>query len=890
MGLGYGHLANREALRWRVTFQVLDRMQRRLRVARTDCDDTTLFLELMYLGELTLKSMVAGMVAAVDDDRDRHRYRLEYGLVRASGVGDWSMTLDDLLTGPAASTLAATARVEGAELTRNFDLRTDCGWQVDAVEGILAACRVLDPSYYIENTRISARVWARHFVWLRNKTRGHGATTAGDCRRMAPFLDESIEALVNGFSLFSRDWAYLHQNLSGKYRVVSIGDDAPSLDYLKRPNDAVLNDGVYIVFDTPRPVRLLTSDVDLSDFFLCNGGYSDNDGTCEALSYVTDQRRQVAASDWRLLPTALPDSETEGRGILEPQGGLFGNIPARQQDYVGRPHLEEELTRALINDRHAIITLVGRGGIGKTSLAVELLHQLSASVLPDRFFAMLWFSARDVDLTQLGPKLVRPRVVSIADVAEQFTDLMRPEGSSAKGFRKVEHFAEQLTASGVGPLLFIFDNFETVVEPQQMYEWLDNYVRPPNKILITTRLRDFKGDYPVEVGGMRRSEFDTLVDQSATRLEITSMITPALREDLYEKADGHPYIAKLLLGDLATHGKRLNLSQLVASREDVLQALFERTFNQISPLARRLFLTLCGWRSSVPRLAVEAALLRVAEEPLDTGRAVDQLIRSSLVESLRSPDGDDFVSVPLAAALFGRKKLQVSALRSAIEADLEFLQMFGAARDADVRKGLGPRLTRLFRALAVNAQSDSSVLTVNKPVLEHIARQYSPAWLLIADLYEEQQSPDWLAEAAEAVRHFLEEHPGSVRAWTRLASLARRQGDYTGEAQALVSRSTQATTTFEFNSEAVDRINALHSDGSLQSMPKDEKSILLRSLLEAVGAMDTSEITATDYSRLAWLAINAKDEGRAAKYVELGRAKDPSNIHIQRLAWVESDR
>lgn len=229
-------------------------------------------------------------------------------------------------------------------------------------------------------------------------------------------------------------------------------------------------------------------------------------------------------------------------------------------------------------------------------------------------------------------------------------------------------------------------------------------------------------------------------------------------------------------------------------------------------------------------------------------------------------------------------------MRSAIEADLEFLQMFGAARDADVRKGLGPRLTRLFRALAVNAQSDSSVLTVNKPVLEHIARQYSPAWLLIADLYEEQQSPDWLAEAAEAVRHFLEEHPGSVRAWTRLASLARRQGDYTGEAQALVSRSTQATTTFEFNSEAVDRINALHSDGSLQSMPKDEKSILLRSLLEAVGAMDTSEITATDYSRLAWLAINAKDEGRAAKYVELGRAKDPSNIHIQRLAWVESDR
>jgi hypothetical protein len=42
--------------------------------------------------------------------------------------------------------------------------------------------------------------------------------------------------------------------------------------------------------------------------------------------------------------------------------------------------------------------------------------------------------------------------------------------------------------------LFVFDNFETVRSPAELYIWIDTYVRPPDKVLITTRFRDFKGD------------------------------------------------------------------------------------------------------------------------------------------------------------------------------------------------------------------------------------------------------------------------------------------------------------------------------------------------------------------------------------------------------------
>ena len=59
--------------------------------------DVAYFNALMYTGELVMKLAIAGLVAAVQDDRERHRYRLEYRLVRANSLGDWDQVLDDIL-------------------------------------------------------------------------------------------------------------------------------------------------------------------------------------------------------------------------------------------------------------------------------------------------------------------------------------------------------------------------------------------------------------------------------------------------------------------------------------------------------------------------------------------------------------------------------------------------------------------------------------------------------------------------------------------------------------------------------------------------------------------------------------------------------------------------
>jgi hypothetical protein len=72
----------------------LERMRERVNVTRTE-SETALVYDLLYAGEMAAKLAVAGLVATTDDDRERHRYRIEHGLVRASGIGDWARALTD---------------------------------------------------------------------------------------------------------------------------------------------------------------------------------------------------------------------------------------------------------------------------------------------------------------------------------------------------------------------------------------------------------------------------------------------------------------------------------------------------------------------------------------------------------------------------------------------------------------------------------------------------------------------------------------------------------------------------------------------------------------------------------------------------------------------------
>src|SRR4051812_4822342 len=112
-----------------MTFLPLERMLTRVEADRAD-SDIALFSALMYLGEMTAKLTVSGLVAAIEDDRDRSRYAVLHKLVRADGIGSWAETIDEMLQGPTSQHLLTAARMEQRELTERSGAGT---WQYEAI-------------------------------------------------------------------------------------------------------------------------------------------------------------------------------------------------------------------------------------------------------------------------------------------------------------------------------------------------------------------------------------------------------------------------------------------------------------------------------------------------------------------------------------------------------------------------------------------------------------------------------------------------------------------------------------------------------------------------------------------------------------------------------------
>lgn len=340
-------------------------------------------------------------------------------------------------------------------------------------------------------------------------------------------------------------------------------------------------------------------------------------------------------------PERPPGGEARSKFINPP--------PAVAPSYFQDRHVETGLLgRFLADGAQRMMTVVGRGGIGKTAMVCRLLKHLEAGRLPDDagplpVDGIVYLSAsgtRRVNLPNLYADLCRllPDAEAAALEALAKDPHMTPR---ARVEALLSHFPDGLT-------IVLLDNFEDLVDPEtlalrdaELDEALRALLALPHhavKVIITTRVAP-KGLALVQPGRQARLNLDAGLPAPFAENILRAMDadgTVGLRgapelllAAARERTRGYPRALEALYAILAadrdtTLGEVLGAAGALLP-ENVVEVLVGEAFSRLDPLAQRVMQALAIYGRPATPTAVDY-LLQPYLPGFDSAPALGRLV------------------------------------------------------------------------------------------------------------------------------------------------------------------------------------------------------------------------------------------------------------------------
>ncbi|GAB4108803.1 MAG: hypothetical protein OHK0022_60880 [Roseiflexaceae bacterium] len=274
-----------------------------------------------------------------------------------------------------------------------------------------------------------------------------------------------------------------------------------------------------------------------------------------------------------------------------------------------------------LQQRSALVLIVGMGGNGKTSLAREVAAWcLRDNEQPALFDAAVWVSDKD-----------RPGTTNLSIVLDEIARTL-----DYPGFTQYEH-DEKLFEVGQllkrQRVLIVIDNFETITD-SALLTWLQR-LPEPSKALVTSReySRGFRNSTTVvELRGMSDAEARTFVGQHLRVLRMEQLSSSRDQLDMLIRITGaNPKALKIALGLVKYERRPLQqvVDDLYAARGTLFEDLFARAWALLELAAQRVLLVATFFPTSADGRALSAA---ADVQGFAFDRALEQLVDLSLLD------------------------------------------------------------------------------------------------------------------------------------------------------------------------------------------------------------------------------------------------------------------
>jgi tetratricopeptide (TPR) repeat protein len=353
------------------------------------------------------------------------------------------------------------------------------------------------------------------------------------------------------------------------------------------------------------------------------------------------------------IALGLERERQQAGSAMAPRTKFINPPPGLAPEYFQDRYVETKLIAEFLqNDSQRLLTLVGRGGVGKTALSCRLLKSLESGVLPDDLGTLSIDGI--VYLSGVGSHKIQ--------TANLFGDLSRllPHDAAAKmealyknahvGIRaKLEALLEVLPP---GRVVVLLDNFEDVVDPQtrklcdpDLFEALQALLQLPHhavKLVLTTRVAALDLAQ-VQPGRQARIDLDEGLPTPFAENILRAMdadgkvglrdAPAALLREAQTRTRGYPRALEALFAILsADRDTSLGevLAQTEALPEGVVEALVGDAFSRLDAVAQQVMQAMAIYGRPVTANAIDY-LLQPYLPSIDSARVLGRLVNMLLV-------------------------------------------------------------------------------------------------------------------------------------------------------------------------------------------------------------------------------------------------------------------